>query len=143
MYLNWCEWPPRKGSSLTVLTQLNVYVPVKGNFSRNIKWLAEETLTQCWKDVASHFIKLWHCNVATTWALRSRSVTAMSLFKVATTLSTDVGKTFISSELTMLIQPIVRRCEDVVTISLCLLGWLDLICLAFKLTLRMYIIAFF
>ena len=40
---------------------------------------------------------------------------------ISTTLSTDVGETFISSDMTTSLQPIVSRCYNVVTASLRLL----------------------
>ena len=46
----------------------------------------------------------------------------MSLSNVAITLSTNVGETFISNALTTSIQQIPRRCDSIVTASLCLLG---------------------
>ena len=75
-------------------------------------------MRQDWKNVTRYFVKLGLSNVVTKLVLRYKNVTIMSLLNAATTLSSDVGETFISNELTMSIQPMV----DVVTTSLSLLG---------------------
>ena len=54
----------------------------------------------------------------TTLAPRYHKVATTSRLNVVTTLSTGVGQTFISKELTTLIQPIVRR-----RANMTMLGW--------------------
>lgn len=71
-------------------------------FPRNSKILPETTLTQRWKKVGRDFRTLRLCDVVTTLVLRCHNVTTTSLNKVATTLSSIVGGTFISNDLTML-----------------------------------------
>ena len=93
----------------------------KIQLSKNTEVFAEAKLTQ---GVVRHFVKL-PCNVVTTLEIRWHNVATTSLFNVATTLSTDVGKTFISNELTASMRPNVRSCDNVVTTILCLLSTLQ------------------
>ena len=80
-------------------------------------------MTQCWKDVIRHFVKLRLCTFVTNLALSCHNVATTSLLNVVTTLPTDVSETFLFKELTTPMKPIIRRYDNVVT-SLCLLGWL-------------------
>ena len=84
----------------TPFTHLNVNSPQKSNFPRNTKILAAAKLMHCWKDVLRHFGKMRLCDVVVTSALLYHNVATTSLLNVATALSTDIGKMFISSELT-------------------------------------------
>ena len=61
------------------------------------------------------------CNVVTALVLHYHNVSTTSLLNVATTLLTDAGESSISNKLTMLIQPTVRGCDNVVITCLCLL----------------------
>ena len=85
--------------------------------------LAEAKLMEPPTDVVRYFVKLRLCNVVTKLASLCRNVATTSLLNVATKLSTDVDETFISNELTISIQSVVRSCDNVVTTALCLLGW--------------------
>ena len=66
-------------------------------------------MTEPCKDAVGQFLKL-------------QLTVQRHFYNVATTSSTRVGKTFISSERTTSMQPIIRRCDNVVTMSLCLLA---------------------
>ena len=80
----------------------------------NTKISAEAKLEQRGKDVVRHYVKLQLCNVVTTLALCCQ-IAEPSLLNVATTLPSDVSKTFISNELILSIQPIAQRCDIVLT----------------------------
>lgn len=54
-------------------------------------------------------MKLQLCNVVTTLVLCWHNFVTTSLLDVVTTLSTNIGETFISKKILMPIQPIVRR----------------------------------
>ena len=84
--------------------------------------LAEAKLTQSWKDVVRLYVKFRLCNVLTTLTLRCDIAATTSLLNVVITLSTDVGETVFSNKLTTSMQPVVWRCDKVVTTSLCSLG---------------------
>lgn len=62
------------------------------------------------------------CKDAVRQFLKLQLTVQRHFYNVATTSSTRVGKTFISSERTTSMQPIIRRCDNVVTMSLCLLA---------------------
>ena len=85
-------------------------------FPRNTKMLVETKLTQKWKDVPRHSIKLQPCNIVTMLALHCQNVARTSIYNIATTLF--VGKTFVSNELKPLIKPILWCCGNVLTTSL-------------------------
>lgn len=105
-----------------MFAHLFVYCPYNGSCLRNNKALAEVTLTQCWKDIVGQPVKLRLCNVVTTFVLRWYNVATTSFFKFVTTLSTDVGETFTSNEMTASLQSIARWCNNVLASSLFLLG---------------------
>ena len=58
----------------------------------------------------------------TVQCCHNRNGSTRSFLNVITTVSTDFSKTFISNELTKLIQPIVRGCDNVLKTPLCLLN---------------------
>lgn len=60
--------------------------------------------------------------VTTVQCCHNHNVSTRSFLNVITTVSTDFSKTFISNELTKLIQPIVRGCGNVLKTPLCLLN---------------------
>ena len=80
----------------------------------------------CYKDVVRHFGTLWISDFVTTLILYCHKVAAMSLYNVATTLSTDVGETLIPNVLPTSIQRITWSCDNVVTTSLRLLRSLQI-----------------
>ena len=67
--------------------------PYKSRFWRK-KILAEIWFTQRWKDVVRYFVKLRLFNEVTKLALRCLNIASSSLFKVAVTLSNDLGVNF-------------------------------------------------
>lgn len=81
------------GSTFKSVYTFKFLYSAEGSFPRNSKILPETTLTQRWKKVARDF---------RTLGLRCHNVTTTSLNSVATTLSSIVGGTFISNDLTML-----------------------------------------
>ena len=85
------------------------------------KIFVEMTLSQRGKDVR-YFAKLRLCNVTSTLTLRCHNFATMSHINIATTLSNNLDKTFISNKLATSTQPTVRHCGKVVTTALCLVG---------------------